>query len=281
MVWQQPPSYLHTQDELPPKAKDIFFGVTTCQRYADEYAQAVYQTWARLVEPRMLRFFSDAPHPLLPTVVTSKLDKAQVNKKLKKNYRKRVAHKERYLRQESNRSLELFAWAWDHVPDAKWFYKGDDDSFVRVEWLQALLNEFDATKPLYLGSTRRFRGKLVPVLERDMARTLEHTDLRYAMGGAGYVLSRGLLEQWRPLMNQCIVYNGEDKTVAKCIWDTLHIEPLNVPGFSFVHPDKIDPVTRDSMIAFHQIEGMKDAQNLFRRFYLDRNRFDSGGDVVP
>jgi len=31
MVWQQPPSYLHTQDELPPKAKDIFFGVTTCQ----------------------------------------------------------------------------------------------------------------------------------------------------------------------------------------------------------------------------------------------------------
>lgn len=67
---------------------------------------------------------------------------------------------------------------------------------------------------------------------RDIGYAVHNTHLRYAMGGAGYILSRGLLEKWRPLMNQCIVYNEEDKTIAKCILDTLHLEPINLPGFS-------------------------------------------------
>lgn len=68
----------------------------------------------------MLWFFSDASHDSLPTVVSPNIDITSVNKKLKKNYHKRVSHKERYFRRESNRSLELFAWAWDHyAPQAK------------------------------------------------------------------------------------------------------------------------------------------------------------------
>ncbi|GJQ12999.1 hypothetical protein GpartN1_g4790.t1 [Galdieria partita] len=270
----------HKQNELP-LVTDIFFGVFTCKNYAETYAKAVFETWGKLVEPSMLRFFSDTPHSILPTVVTPNIDITNVNSRLKLNYQKHVGHKERYFRQESNRSLQMFAWAWDHVPQAKWFYKCDDDSFVRVDLLQEILRQFDYTQPLYIGSTRRFRGKLVPVLERDVSKRTVDVDLRYAMGGAGYVLSRGLLEKWRPLMNQCVVYNGEDKNVAQCILDTLHIEPINLPGLCFVHPDKVDPVSRDSMIAFHQIGGMKDSIELFRRFYLDRNSFDSGGDVIP
>ncbi|EME30097.1 Chondroitin sulfate synthase 1 [Galdieria sulphuraria] len=271
--------FSHVQKGLP-LVHDIFFGVITCENYAETYAKAVFQTWGKLVEPSMLRFFSDSPHATIPTVVTPKIDITGVNKKLKTNYQKRVAHKERYFREESNRSLQMFAWAWDHVPQAKWFYKCDDDSFVRVELLQEILRQFDHTKPLYIGSTRRFQGKLVPVLERDASWTRD-IHLRYAMGGAGYVLSRGLLEKWRPWMNQCIVYNGEDKNIAKCILDTLHIEPINLPGLCFVHPDKVDSVSRDSVIAFHQIRGMEDSMELFRRFYLDRNRYDSGGDAIP
>jgi hypothetical protein len=85
----------------------------------ETYAKAVYQTWGKLVEPSMLRFFSDSPHNTLPTIVTPNIDAIEVNRKLKKNYHKSVSHKERYFRQESNRSLQMFAWAWDHVPQAK------------------------------------------------------------------------------------------------------------------------------------------------------------------
>lgn len=48
-----------------------------------------------------------------------------------------------------------------------------------------------------------------------------------------------------------------------------------------MHPDKVDPVSRDSMIAFHQIRGMQDFIQLFERFYLDRKRYDSGGNIIP
>ncbi|PYD21530.1 hypothetical protein DND67_30885 [Pseudomonas syringae pv. pisi] len=51
----------------------------------------------------------------------------------------------------------------------QWFYKCDDDSFVRVELLQEILRQFDYTKALYLGSSRRFQGKHVPVLQRYIA----------------------------------------------------------------------------------------------------------------
>eukprot|EP00871_Galdieria_phlegrea_P003497 jgi/Galph1/4148/GphlegSOOS_G2824.1 len=267
-------------DASLPRVTGIFFGVLTCQKYADVYAQAVHNTWGRLIDPSMIRFFSDASHPTLPVVVCPSTDISKINRQLKTNYQKQKHHKETYFREESNRSLQLFAWAFDHFPHAKWFYKCDDDSFVRVEMLNEILQHFDPSQPLYFGSTRRFHGKLLPVLDSQSFLAVE-TFLRYAMGGAGYVLSRGLLEKLRPLLHECVVYNGEDKTMAKCIFDSMGIEPTNLPGFCYVHPDDVDPVSRDSMIAFHHIRGQQDATQLFKRFYLGPKYFDSGGDIVP
>ena len=61
----------------------------------------------------------------------------------------------------------------NHLMDADWFLKADDDTYVIMENLRKLLLEYKPTVPLYFG--RRFK----PYVKQG-----------YMSGGAGYVLSR-------------------------------------------------------------------------------------------
>ncbi|KAJ3609170.1 hypothetical protein NHX12_023694 [Muraenolepis orangiensis] len=61
----------------------------------------------------------------------------------------------------------------NHLDDADWFLKADDDTYVVVENLRHTLSRFDTEKPLYLG--HRFQ----PFVKQG-----------YMSGGAGYVLSK-------------------------------------------------------------------------------------------
>ncbi|XP_035688943.1 glycoprotein-N-acetylgalactosamine 3-beta-galactosyltransferase 1-like isoform X1 [Branchiostoma floridae] len=67
----------------------------------------------------------------------------------------------------------------NHIDDADWFMKADDDTFVVVENLRYMLKDYDPTEAVYFG--RRFK----PFVKQG-----------YMSGGAGYVLSKEAVKKF-------------------------------------------------------------------------------------
>jgi len=62
--------------------------------------------------------------------------------------------------------------------------------------------------------------------------------VEYCGGGAGYVISRGLLKRWHPYIKDCPhLPVGEDVSVGKCILDTTGVSGTFVTGFYHQPPD--------------------------------------------
>ncbi|XP_042234402.1 glycoprotein-N-acetylgalactosamine 3-beta-galactosyltransferase 1-like [Homarus americanus] len=66
----------------------------------------------------------------------------------------------------------------NHLDDAEWFYKADDDTFAIVENLKHMLKLYDPDFPIYFGAKLR---------AKDNSQV-------FMSGGAGYVLSRAALK---------------------------------------------------------------------------------------
>lgn len=93
----------------------------------------------------------------------------------------------------------------------KWFMKADDDLYVRLTRLEALLRSLDHRQPLYLGQPG-FGGAegLGPLVAGG----------RFCMGGPGTVLSQGLLHRLGPQLAGClrsVVTTHEDVELGRCI----------------------------------------------------------------
>jgi len=92
----------------------------------------------------------------------------------------------------------------NHKDEADWFVKADDDTFIIVENLRFLLNEFSSDDGLYLG--HRFKS--------------EYVKQGYMSGGAGYVLSNKALHQFVKGIEQskCEISSfPEDILVGACL----------------------------------------------------------------
>lgn len=100
----------------------------------------------------------------------------------------------------------------NHLDDADWFLKTDDDTFVVVENLRYVLSKLDPQKPLYLG--RRFK----PFVRQG-----------YMSGGAGYVLSKEALRRFvRGFSSGNCTHSSaiEDLALGKCM-ETMKVEPAD------------------------------------------------------
>merc|ERR1719450_222276 len=65
----------------------------------------------------------------------------------------------------------------NHFDDYDWFMKADDDTFVIIENLKAMLSQYDTNEPIHFGHHSKALGG-------------------YFSGGAGYVLSKEALKKF-------------------------------------------------------------------------------------
>lgn len=100
----------------------------------------------------------------------------------------------------------------NHLDQADWFLKADDDVFVVVENLRLTLSAFNPEEPWYLG--RRF----APFLKQG-----------YMSGGAGYVLSKEAVRRFVKGFEtgDCTHFSSiEDMALGKCM-ESMKVQPAD------------------------------------------------------
>lgn len=138
---------------------------------------------------------------------------------------------ERRTKHITHKTLSMFEWVLKQMDAGglrrwDWVFKCDDDTYVVVDELTASLNEYDPSQPWFIGNLIQPTGKTESV-----------------SGGAGYALSRGLLEKWRPHLKRCVdeadEETGEDRTINNCL-RALGAKPINLVGLHAHSPDLIE-----------------------------------------
>ncbi|KAL7749761.1 hypothetical protein RI367_004637 [Sorochytrium milnesiophthora] len=92
--------------------------------------------------------------------------------------------------------------------DVQWFLMGDDDTMWLPDNLLELLNKYDPTEPLYLGSVTEMA-----------VQAAKYGDIAY--GGGGTALSRPMVEKILPIFDECLekfkdLYGGDGR-LGECI----------------------------------------------------------------
>ena len=161
-----PPGISHIRTEDMIKSSEelkILCWVMTAPENHKSKARKVKETWGKRCN--ILLFMSSSVDLELPSV---KLNLVQDD-------RQRLWQK----------SKEAFRYIYKYYRDkADWFLKADDDTFVIVENLRYMLQNFQPADPIYFGS---------PLKEEDLKRIKHSKNEKFVSGGAGYVLSRNAL----------------------------------------------------------------------------------------
>jgi len=149
-----------------------------------------------------------------------------------------------------------------------WVFKGDDDTFVNLPQMRRVLPEFDPDVPVVLGNNGygvgcRGVAPTSPYYWQNKGTTPCH-------GGAGYAMSRGLLDIMAPHFLGCASEwpssSYEDATMSFCLlrhaavsctgmkgdfgWDRYHNAKREMVASKLDALEKI-PVTLGSALSFH------------------------------
>ncbi|XP_066519583.1 chondroitin sulfate synthase 2 [Hoplias malabaricus] len=95
-----------------------------------------------------------------------------------------------------------------HITEYDWFYLVQDDTYTQPDRLKTLVDHLSMDSLLYMGHQGEFIGGEV--------------QRRYCQGGAGFLLSRGLLLKLQPYLEHCrtdIVSVKPDEWLGRCIID--------------------------------------------------------------
>ncbi|XP_060080991.1 glycoprotein-N-acetylgalactosamine 3-beta-galactosyltransferase 1-like [Ylistrum balloti] len=135
----------------------ILCWVLTCPKNLESKARHVKNTWAKRCNKVI--YISSKENSTFPTVGVN------------------VSEGREHL---TTKTMRAFRYVYEnHLNDADWFLKADDDTFVVVENLRYLLSKYSPKDPIFLG--QRFQ---------------RHVKQGYYSGGAGYVLSKESLSRF-------------------------------------------------------------------------------------
>ncbi|KAK7500814.1 hypothetical protein BaRGS_00008058 [Batillaria attramentaria] len=104
------------------------------------------------------------------------------------------------------KTMQAFRYVYEnHLDDADWFMKADDDTYVIVENLRYFLSSYNTEEPIYFGHT--FKALVKPQ--------------GYTSGGAGYVLSKEAVRRLATRGNNASLCRqdggAEDAETGKCL----------------------------------------------------------------
>ncbi|XP_070179067.1 uncharacterized protein [Littorina saxatilis] len=162
--------HLHRDDntEAQRLTEDVrvLVWVMTSPKTLQSRAKMIRDTWGK--RTNTILFFSSKNDPDLPAIGLN------------------VTEGRTHLMEKTNRA---FRYIYDnHMDDADWFMKVDDDTYVIMENLRYLLSGENSSEPLFLGHHfhLRYRSR--------GAGTMKY--LHYQSGGAGYVISKEALRRF-------------------------------------------------------------------------------------
>lgn len=194
-------TFPHGRVEVPQRRSSaqsrkqlIFVGVMTAEKFLDNRAKAVHETWGSLL-PGALAFFSssNSRRSSLPVVSLKGVDDSYPPQR---------------------KSMMMLKYMHDnYINDYEWFMRCDDDVYVRTDKLETFLRTLNSTEDLYIGQAGTGRQD-----EKGML-GLGWGD-NFCMGGPGVILSRSTLRKVVPYVEYCLqhlVTSHEDVEVGRCI----------------------------------------------------------------
>lgn len=176
----------------------VFVGVMSAQKYLENRAKAVYETWGKQVPGKIAFFaseFSTVPEncPDLPLVPLPRVDDSYPPQK---------------------KSFLMLQYMWNNFGEKfEWFLRADDDVYVRTDRLEKLLRSVDSRRAMYIGQAGRGNSEEFGLL------SLEY-DENFCMGGPGVIISRETLRRIVPHIKNCLknLYTThEDVELGRCV----------------------------------------------------------------
>ncbi|XP_031624606.1 fringe glycosyltransferase-like [Contarinia nasturtii] len=159
---------------------DVFLAVKTTQTNHAKRLNIISKTWFQMAREQTW-FFTDANDDFY----NMRLNKHLINTKCPKGHSRRALC--------CKMAAELITFL-EHRK--KWFCHFDDDNYVNIAQLQLLLSEYDSSSLWYLG-----KPSVASPLEVKLSETTDHrAQFWFATGGAGFCISRPLVQKMAPVI---------------------------------------------------------------------------------
>ncbi|TRY69465.1 hypothetical protein TCAL_04681 [Tigriopus californicus] len=215
-----------TAPSFPTSLKDVFISVKTSKRFHRSRLDVILKTWHTLAKDQIWFFTDDDDLRVAKRVQSGHL----INTKCSSSHNRSSLC--------CKMAAEIMAFA--STPDKRWFCHFDDDNYVNIPALVKMLQHFNPEDELYLGKTSI--PEPINVLDhiQDQRKNVSKKKVSFwfATGGAGFCLSRPLVEKILPkVRDNAFVATGEsirlpdDVTVGYIIEHLFKTRLTPVPKF--------------------------------------------------